>query len=160
MAWSHLRKQFHKFYWCLWTNWSNGSVHHSKVDPSEGVTRFLVRRNEFGTNPRRVTHHAFLPNFNSTSNRFEKSVHRTDRLSTADLWKLGKIFVQDEQHQRIVKARAAGAARSILGAGLRLAINSSPWPRHADIVDWPDGKDAQKIIAISIANGFALEMAP
>jgi hypothetical protein len=160
MAWNHLRRQFRKFYWILWTNWSNGSVHHSRLDRSEGITRFLVHRNEFGTNPRRVKHHAFLPALSPHTRQFVKSVHRTDHLSNDNMWKLGKLFVENEESNRVVRARAAGAAQTISGAGVALSINGVPWPRHADIVGWPEEKHAQKLIAMDIANGFALEMAP
>jgi hypothetical protein len=75
------------------------------------------------------------------------------------MWKLGRLFVENQEIDRTVKARAAGPARTILGAGLAFSINGTPWPRHIDIVGWPDEKHAQKQISIDIANGFALEMA-
>ena len=131
-------------------------LHPRRINAAEPLNRFLFNKQEFGTQPRRVTHHAFMPNRNRTTGRLEKSVHRINGLSSSEIWRLGRLFVEQG---RALKARASGQSTQAMQAGLRFAIGGSPWPRHADIVEWPMEKSEQKLLAMQIAVAFVLEEA-
>lgn len=134
-------------------------VHPTQVGEAEPLNRFLLNRHEFGTNPPRVTHHAFMPNLNRKVGRLEKSIHRIRGLSSARVWQLGRLFVEQRVNSRTIKARAVGGPRVVVAAGLGFRVGGSPWPRHTDIVGWPSEKDRQKLLAMEVAAEFSFEEA-
>jgi hypothetical protein len=57
-----------------------------------------------------------------------------------------------------MKARGTCAAGFVLEQALALDADGKPHPRHANIIEWPDAKHAQKIIQQKIAGQMTLEI--
>lgn len=158
MAWSRLRRLFHRTFSRLSRIWSTDSEPKAIVDRRETITRFIVRRDHFTAT--RVKWNAFQPYDNPTSRRLETSVYREVGLAPADIWRLGRQHVENPEANRLIKARGTGPVAAILDSGLVLDVNGPPEPIHADIVGWPADKHAQRQKAMEFANHFKVERAP
>jgi hypothetical protein len=130
------------------------------VTLNDGFTRFLVHKNQFRVSGNgRVTPPALMPWTNPKTGRLETSTHRTDGLQPARVWTLGYQYV--ETPDRRIKARGYGTVALVINAGLRYEVNGKPYPRHADIIDWPNApKHVQMMAATNIANGLTLQLDP
>ncbi len=81
-------------------------------------------------------------------------------MTPAQIWSLGYCYVENLPERRI-KARGFGIVTLITAAELRLDVNGKPYPRHADIIGWPNGdKHNQLMAATKIANALDLAMDP
>jgi len=98
--------------------------------------------------------------FNRTKSRWETSTHRTAHLTAAQIWEIGYRHVEDASRNRSIKARADGAFKVVVDRGLRLDVNGEPYPRHVDIVAWPEEKHARLMTATEIAVSLKLEVDP
>ena len=133
----------------------------SEIAENEQFTRFLVHSNQFRTgNGGRVMPSALLPLNNKKRARWETSTHRTDGLSQLDVWRLGYRFVENVANNRRIKARGSGSVATVLAQALQFDVNGRPYPRHADIIGWPDDKHARMMQATQIANRLILENDP
>ncbi len=111
---------------------------------NEYLTRFIFSRGHFRTSDNRVKHQAFEPNKN-----LETSVFRIDSLDDFSIWQLYTDHVQ-RNNPRTLYGRADVKADTIYNVNLDIQPNEPP-PRHADIVNWPDSKDARMSLAQQIA---------
>ena len=80
----------------------------------------------------------------------ELSVFRIQGLLEDDVWETGKIYVSEPQGKTLY-ARGDVMASVVFNSNLTIVPDDKP-PRHANIVDWPVDKDAQKLIALELAN--------
>ena len=48
----------------------------------------------------------------------------------------------------------------VSAAGLRVEVNGTPFPRHAEIIGWPDAKHEQLMRATTLAKVLRLELDP
>src|SRR4051812_41673710 len=103
MGWNPLSKLFHRTFSLLSKIWPRGSERRSIVEPHESITRFILKADHFTTD--RVKWNAFQPYDNPASRRLETSVYREVRLNSADLWILGRKYVENPQAHRLIKAR-------------------------------------------------------
>jgi hypothetical protein len=115
------------------------------VEPSELLARYVVYGSHIRRSDSTLKPDAFMPHPYR-----ELSVTRHVSATDEELWAVGE--------------RVAGASGKILhGRGdvaaqicidLKLAVKATPLadnPNHADVVDWPADKPAQKMIAQEIA---------
>ena len=79
------------------------------------------------------------------------------RLSNSDLWNIGINHVAKQRGQAL-KARADFSSKDVKD-NTELGIVSSPYSHHmhANIVDWPEEKDKQMLMALEIVNRSSLE---
>ena len=101
-----------------------------------------------------------MPMFNAAKRRFETSTHRIAGLTDTQLWELGYSCVENPAEKRVVKASGIGKFELVRGHGLALDVNGEPYPRHVDIVKWPEDKNARLMRATEIADKQRLLVDP
>ncbi len=131
-----------------------------QLDLNETFTRFILDRNKFSAGNGRVKPAAFLPEFNSKAERFETSVYRVANLSPAEIWSLGYRYVENQSRDRFVKARGSGTFRLAQDAALKFDVCGEPYPRHVDVVGWPEDKATRLMKATEIADNLNLSVDP
>ena len=101
-----------------------------------------------------------MPFENKQKQRWETSVIRTDHLQGEQIWALGYQYAENIQAGRRIRARGIGEVATVTAQGLQFDVNGDPYPRHVDIVGWPNGHDkaARMMLATEIANSMSLEM--
>lgn len=99
-----------------------------------------------------------MPMFNAAKGRFETSTHRIAGLTDAQVWELGYSSVENPAERRVVKASGIGKFELATGQGLALDVNGEPYPRHVDIVNWPEDKDVRLMRATHIADKLRLRV--
>ena len=130
------------------------------VGASEGISRFLLRRDHYAPTTGRVKPSAVKPRRNDMRARFETSVHRTDGLAPENIWLVGYRHVEDLAQGRRIRARAYCTAGLVIGQALQFHVNGRPYPRHADIIGWPNSEDERLMRATEIANAMELAIDP
>ena len=132
------------------------------VADTEGVTRFLFQSNQFTASSGRVRPPAMMPYENKQKQRWETSAIRTDHLQTGEIWALGYLHAENVLAGRRIRARGIGEVAAITALALQLDVNGDPYPRHVDIVGWPNSNDkaARMMVATEIANEMSLEIDP
>ncbi|MFO1352204.1 MAG: hypothetical protein U1F68_16590 [Gammaproteobacteria bacterium] len=133
-----------------------------EVQPNEQFSRFIFSRKHYAAEKGRVKPQALLPSWNDEKQRWETSIQRIDGLDTLSIWNLGYKFVENESADRIIKARGSGNIDLIKSQELQLEIAGEPYPRHVNIINWPehDAKDVRLMKATEIANQLTLELDP
>jgi len=112
------------------------------VLPTEDLTRYLFDSGKFAATKGRVKPGVFVPAKNGTT-----SVFRTSGLSDLQNWETGNSVANELQ--RTLLARAEVKA-SCVPEPLRIDPSEPP-PRHANIVNWPESRDEQLMLAQQIA---------
>ena len=124
------------------------------VGDEEQLARFILFSKWIRSSDQTVKPEAFLPDPN-----FELSVTRHLALTDEALWNVGENV-------------AAASARNLhgradIGAGFvrqqSLNVDSAPVqnnPNHANIINWPPDKPAQKIIALVLASHSVYRVKP
>jgi hypothetical protein len=97
---------------------------------------------------------------NERRSRFETSTHRTKGLSPGEIWAVGYRYVENLAQHRRIQARGHCEAALVTAQALSLDVNGRPYPRHVDVVGWPDSEDVQLAKATDIAEGMTLEVDP
>lgn len=116
------------------------------------ISRFIRSSKQFSISNNRVKPSAFLPMYNQNSLRYETSVFFIDDLCEEQVWSLGYLHIGDT----IVKARADVEKNKMKPYKISVDFDNVP-KRHANIVNWPEGKDEQKLIALQIAQIASLK---
>lgn len=124
----------------------------ARVADSEPLTRFLFSDKLFAASKSRVKRHAFTPR------NGEASIFRTLNLSDQAIWEVGKENVGEDRGQQ-PRARADLSAKSVRQASLDVVAETSRHPRHGNIVDWPEGKERQRLATMELANQSVLVLA-
>lgn len=122
---------------------------NSTPDPAELVTRYIFEKGHYSTLYSRANHKAWEPSRANVS-----SVSRIVNLSEAEIWDLGRLYVEPIRKAPML-ARADISVQSVINLGLRVDPSEPP-PRHAEIAGWPEAKDAK----MSKAQQVAAEAAP
>ena len=130
-----------------------------KLRPEEEFTRFIKNRDYFAATTGRVKPHALRPVFNDESQRFKTSTFRSFGLTDGSLWQLGYDHVEYAEPGGTIRARATGAF-ALVKNPLSLDINGEPYPRHVDIIGWPQQKHDQMQHAANITDKLVLEIDP
>lgn len=132
----------------------------AEIAPAEEFTRFIFTKNHFAAEKGRVKPTALMPAFNEESGRLETSIYRCTNLLGTEIWRIGRLHVENPQSGRLIKARGVGPFQLVTSQGLSLDVNGEPFPIHVDIVGWPEAKDDRLMRATEIANKLKLELAP
>lgn len=114
------------------------------VDPSETVSRFLIK-GDIRVQDNAIRHTAFLP----PASNLEVSVFRIYELSEQAIWALAVEHVEPSRGRVI--GRGDLAVSTIVEESLRVTPDQDPASRHADIVNWPEDRDARATIAKVLA---------
>lgn len=120
-----------------------GSI--QEVNPSEKLSRFLIRTNHIRKSDRTATPYAFEPD--PRKHPPELSVFRIDRLIEDTIWSIGKKVAK--KSKRTLRGRADITASSVTDKNLVIKPDNKP-KRHANIINWPD-KPAWKLITKQLA---------
>jgi hypothetical protein len=128
-----------------------------EVAATESVSRFLMSRKHFAETISRVKPAALLPQWNEHRERFETSTHRTDGLRPDQIWAIGYRYV--EKNRRI-RGRGHCQASLVTMQALHFDVNGEPYPRHVDVVGWPEDEHEQLMRATEIANSMRFEIDP
>jgi len=114
------------------------------IAPDELLARYITSSRWFRKQDQTVTQNAFIPP-NS-----ELSVTRHLQLTEEDIWKIGRKIVEDTP--RSLHGRADVETSHVIAQ--RLNVVPQPVdgnPNHANIINWPQDKDARKMCALGIA---------
>lgn len=115
------------------------------VDPTETVSRFLfkddMRPDETTVKPR-----AFMP----PASNLKLSVFRIYSLLETQIWALAAEKVEPVRGI-VVVGRGDLSVAQIAENKLRVAPDSDPTSRHADIVEWPENRELRATIAQELA---------
>lgn len=160
MAWSSLTAIFRRLFSRRSTNSTSDPALPVEIGAGEDFVRFILSRSQFAPGPGRVKPQALMPMFNAAKRRFETSTHRIAGLPDAQLWELGYSCVENPAEKRVVKASGIGKFELVTGQGLALDVNGEPYPRHVDIVNWPDDKNVRLMRATEIADKLRLLVDP
>lgn len=120
-----------------------------RIHREEETTRFLFSKDSFSTKAGKVKPEAFFPPKSPRS----ISIYRIRGLYEKQIWRIGRLFVEGlRRDRRSIKARADLPAHCYLEQKLTIRPLRLPHPRHAEVVDWPEGKSAQWMFATALAN--------
>jgi hypothetical protein len=117
-----------------------------KVAPAEALAKFILSSRHFSAAKKRVMSAAFIPPPGKGS-----SVFRISELALEDVRIIGSAVASARQPPRTLYGHALLLAQAVLEASLDVVAVEPP-PRHADIIGWPNEKDAQLEIAQSLAD--------
>lgn len=132
---------------------SRSSAHlPDKIDSKEIVSRYIFSSNHIRNRDFSVKFAAFMPHGGETS------VFRISGLSSEEVWHIGTDFVGGNRHQSL-KGRADLHVADIHAVKLSLQPETTMHPLHANIIDWPEAKHEQKMLALRLAN-VAITVSP
>ena len=122
------------------------------IQDTEPLARFIFSSSHFSRLNLRVKHNAFLPAANGTV-----SVFRTEAKSEGEVWEIGAAVAN--KRKQTLYARADLNAAEVRRHALDVTPEEPP-PHHANIVGWSSDKDAQKLIAMELAEASRLVVTP
>jgi hypothetical protein len=112
----------------------------NSIDSNERITRYIFERTHFAPSTGRVKYSAFLPKKRKTS------VYRISKLEEQEIWDIGIEYVSKERNMPLL-ARGDILAAVVLDNSLGIVPDTAKHPKHANIIDWPDNKEEQMLIA-------------
>jgi len=130
-----------------------------EVADDEPVSRFL-RRTDFAPTKGRVKPSGLLPRWNADHNRFETSTHRSGGLGRDQVWALAYRYIENLDQKRRLHGRGHCLAAIVTSQALSFDVYGEPYPRHADIAEWPVEEHEQLMLATNIANAMTLDLDP
>lgn len=123
------------------------------VTEDEWLARYIVHKDHVRADGT-VKRDPFIP-----YSRVELSVTRQLGLNEGEIWAAGDLVAQELG--KPLRGRADTQARVHVRCKLRVVPKPLPMnPNHADIVDWPTDKPAQKEIALLIARAASFKPKP
>jgi hypothetical protein len=115
------------------------------VEPDEQLARFILCSVHIRTSNQTAKPEAFMPH-----PHVELSVTRHREATVDELWKEGERVAH--LRAKTLYGRADVNAEVVIDQELKIAAKPIPEnPNHADVIDWPAEKPAQKIKALEIA---------
>lgn len=101
-----------------------------------------------------INHRAFLP-----PNDLKLSTFNVDELDAESIWMLGSTIARESRGEPIAKGELW--TQVVIDQQLRALRDDQP-PRHVNVVNWPDSKARQKIIAqhLAAATTLAIRYSP
>ncbi len=123
-----------------------------EVAASEPICRFVFGTDYYRRSDKSVRHNAFMPN-----NAGETSVYRTISLNDEKICDLGECFVAP-MRKKPIKGWAKILASRITEQKLRIDPKLIPHDRHANIVDWSESNDENKLIALKLSRKSKLHL--
>ncbi len=122
------------------------------IQSSESVARFIMQKTYFRPSTQTVRHNAFMPNREG-----QTSVYRIIGLDDPEIFEIGRRFVADKMNKPLL-GHADIEVLKILEKDLRVISDPDPHPRHANIVDWPEDPEKNRLIAIELADEAELHL--
>ena len=119
----------------------------SALPPNAPLSRFLTNRSHYSVNKGRVRKGAFMPHHR------QLSVFQVGGLVEPEIWTIGKNVCEVSQrtlHGRGDLKVADVVCDAVSVPPLKVVPDEDP-PRHANIVGWPEEKDAQNACALELA---------
>jgi len=128
---------------------SGGFDPSSYIGPDEPLARFVL----FSSHVRAdgsVKPDLFIPTLNVERDTLETSSTRYDSLSDAEIWQRGEAVAAENEKELLGRSDVEAAAHR--NAGLSISPDPQPNdPQHVNVVDWPNEKAAQKMLATLIS---------
>ncbi len=115
------------------------------VKKEERLTRYILEKNKYSIEKKRVKYNAFLPNKDG-----QTSVFRTSELTDNEIWEIGNNEVARKVEKQLL-GRGDIKASNVYENSLKIDTEGEHL-KHANIVNWPEEKSEQKLIAIEIAD--------
>lgn len=117
------------------------------VAPQELLSRFILYRDHIRTSNNTVKPQAFMPHPHE-----DLSVTRHLDLDQEAIWSIGEDVAQ--QRERRLYGQAVNQASTYMEQKLKVlpAPIIPENPNHANVTGWPPDKEAQKMLAILIAD--------
>ena len=109
-------------------------------------TRFLFHSSEFAA--QKVRHSAFMPPKKS----LKKSISVIEGLTEAEIWEDGRLVESLRTDEAQLKARADFSSQVVADVGLDIEYDRTPYPRHANLIGWPEDKDERQAKAQRLAD--------
>ena len=125
----------------------------NQIEPKEYLTRYIIDKNYYRISDKTVRHNAFMLPANSRA----LSVFRISDFHLNSIWDLGERYVATPRNKPLL-GRADVIASQVFNKGLGITPEDDPHPRHANIVDWPDEREKQKMIAVELASEAQLQL--
>lgn len=123
-----------------------------KILESELTARFINQKPYYRPGNKTVRHNAFMPN-----SKGETSIYRIDDLSDPEISEIGKQFVASVLGKPLL-GRAEIFVSEVLEHDLNVISAPNPHPRHANITDWPNDREASRMIAVELSNKAQLRL--
>jgi len=123
-----------------------------EVAASEPICRFVFGTDYYRPSDKSVRHNAFMPN-----NAGETSVYRTISLNDEKIYDLGERYVAP-MRKKPIRGWAKILASRITEQELRVDPKLIPHYRHANIVDWPESNNENKVKALKLASKSELHL--
>lgn len=115
------------------------------IRSSEPLARFITQKSYYRPSDKTVRHNTFMPNRNG-----QTSVYRIIDLNEPEIFEIGQRFVAEKLNKSLL-GRADITALKITEKDLRVVSAPDPHPRHANIVDWPEEREKNRLIALELA---------
>jgi len=122
-----------------------------QIKPEENLARYILRKDHFSAQQKRVKYVVFMPAPNGKT-----SVFRISSLSENEIWEIGSREVAQKRGIPLL-GRADISAFHIMDNNLKLILDNNP-PRHANITGWSSEKSEQKLIAMELAENAQLHL--
>jgi len=127
-----------------------------RVFNSERLARYVFSSSHIKRTKVRPKYAAFLPQYNEKSSELETSVFRISGITQSKIWEIGD-YVASERNKKAsntltLKGYARFLYKNLEKYSLKLKIETSSHPLHANIVGWPEEPEERKLIAILLAN--------
>jgi hypothetical protein len=87
----------------------------------------------------------------------ETSIYRIDNLSDTEIIEIGTQYVANVLGKPLL-GRAEILVSEVLEQNLEVVPAPNPHPRHANITNWPDERDASRMIALELSNKAELRL--
>lgn len=127
------------------------------VSPSERISRFITSKRWINETKGSISPAAFIPSAKTKAT----SVYRTSGCKESRVWSLGTLFVERMRRDKAkILGRADVRSDIVFKEELKIRPLLFPHPRHADLTNWPEEKDAQKDKALALAQASALRIVP
>jgi hypothetical protein len=124
-----------------------------QVEPNEDLTRYIFGKDYYRPKDKTVKHNAFMP----AKEERKVSVYRISSLPLNEVWDIGDCYVAPLRNKPVI-GRADILALHVIKQGLKIAPEDDPHPRHANIVDWPEEREKQRMIALELADEAELHL--
>ena len=154
-------RRFLKLFWTALRRCFRRDETLDVVKPEELLSRFIFETRNYSAKEMRPKQKAFIPELHPELKRLETSVCRSETISEARIWHLGKTV----RSKKVAVARADFRMQSI---NSDLGLTCVPVPEknfseHAVLIGWPEGDDAKAhrmSIAADLVYAAALKLPP
>ncbi len=124
---------------------SNKDFDKYTVHENEPIARYIFSKSHISRSIGKPKAAAYLPNPKNQ----ETSVFRTMHLKLQDVFDIGNSV--GKKRNQSLKGWGSIVSKDVLKTGLNITPEIKSHIRHANIIDWPEKKSEQKLLALKIA---------